>query len=682
MADKEVDQPVSYWTLRRKVQKAVTKDMQSMVCQTSLFDYDESMYMNQSVEHSELCSESGASDGHVEEFREDTDIDDHFQNSLEDIENLLDVMNRNDSDIDNDTDITETDSLEIKLADWAVQHKITHAALSDLLSILRDEHPFLPSDPRTLLKTLVSYEVKDIGGGSYYHFGVLEGILSKLAVHYPNHNYQTNHILLNINVDGLPIFKSCNVQFWPILGMIAQPKMGDPFVIGLFCGNSKPSDPFTFMHDFIQEMKRLEQDGFMFQNKHFSLALSAVICDAPARAFVKNVMGHNAYYGCERCVQRGVWNKKVTFPETYAELRSDVQFDEMTNAEHHKGASPFRELSFGMVSQFPLDYMHLVCLGVMRRLILLWMKGPLPSRIGPLATRLISASLLEMRKRLPREFARKPRSLAELERWKATELRQFLLYTGPLALLGNISDNLYHNFMLLSVPMFILLSPRLSIEYCDYAEKLLLLFVQHYNDIFGSEFVVYNVHSLVHLAQDSRMFQGSLDNVSAFPFENFMCSLKKMIRKPQNPLQQAIRRLSETRNLSKFQNKGIVEMPRRTHLDGPVPAGYDRCMQFHEIHMPLFYLAKNECDACVRIGNDIALICNILQMNDEIYVAYHVFSTVEDFFSYPLQSSCLGIYKVSDICRRLQVAHITEIAYKYVLLRRRDISVAIPLLHN
>lgn len=39
-----------------------------------------------------------------------------------------------------------------------------------------------------------------------------------------------------------------------------------------------------------------------------------------------------------------------------------------------------------------------------------------------------------LREHVSREFARKPRGLAELDRMKATKFRQFLLYTGIIVL--------------------------------------------------------------------------------------------------------------------------------------------------------------------------------------------------------------------------------------------------------
>ncbi|ESP02013.1 hypothetical protein LOTGIDRAFT_79308, partial [Lottia gigantea] len=63
---------------------------------------------------------------------------------------------------------------------------------------------------------------------------------------------------------------------------------------------------------------------------------------------------------------------KITFPDIDSDLRTDAQFDEMAQIKHHLATSPFTELNIGMVSQFPLDFMLLVYLSVMKRLLSFW----------------------------------------------------------------------------------------------------------------------------------------------------------------------------------------------------------------------------------------------------------------------------------------------------------------------
>ena len=55
--------------------------------------------------------------------------------------------------------------------------------------------------------------------------------------------------------------------------------------------------------------------------------------------------------GCEKCVQKVGYLNKVTFPETEADLKIDVQFVERLDDGHHVGVSPLTELSHGTVSQ-------------------------------------------------------------------------------------------------------------------------------------------------------------------------------------------------------------------------------------------------------------------------------------------------------------------------------------------
>ena len=51
------------------------------------------------------------------------------------------------------------------------------------------------------------------------------------------------------------------------------------------------------------------------------LEVTAIICDTPASAFVKNIKGHSGYSGCDKCTQSGEnVNNTLSFPETDAPL--------------------------------------------------------------------------------------------------------------------------------------------------------------------------------------------------------------------------------------------------------------------------------------------------------------------------------------------------------------------------
>lgn len=102
-----------------------------------------------------------------------------------------------------------------------------------------------------------------------------------------------------------------------------------------------------------------------------------------------------------------------------------------------------------MIKDIPLDYMHLICLGVMRKLLNLWsgLAKP-PSKLSTRQYKELSDALECNSYNAPYEFMRRPRSLSELKRYKATEFRQFLFYTGPVVT-RNICKNpdMYLNFL-------------------------------------------------------------------------------------------------------------------------------------------------------------------------------------------------------------------------------------------
>jgi hypothetical protein len=562
---------------------------------------------------------------------------------------------------DNDVGMAE------HLRDWAIQHKITHTAVNALLQVMHADHSDLPLDARTLLKTPTAITVKKVAGGSFYYFGVQDCLQAKLQLCCgPCEDYGC-HIALKVNVDGLPLFKSSNGQLWPILGLCDETWLDEePFVIGIFYGESKPSSADELMHDFVEEMLKLKTDGFLFKNNVFHVTVSAFICDAPARAFLKNVKLHSGYYGCERCTQRGAWFGKVVFPEVDALKRKDSDYHGLQNvvrnidevgyddeSTHVTGPCILNKLSVGLVSEFPLDYMHLCCLGVMRRILRILTKPTTGTskkwKLAPGIIQSLSTMHVTMQAHTPREFSRKPRSLLDLERWKATELRFFMLYSGPVVLKTHVDARLYDNFMLFSLAMRILLSPTLCASHCDYAQILLLEFVQQFGKIYGQDGLVYNVHSCIHLCDDAKKF-GCLEKISAFPFENFLGKLKRMCRKRSMPLQQIVRRILETREASASdkttETAGLNNKPKKQHWNGPVPLGLEGLDQYKQIQCKNMYVSVLEGDNCFEYEGTPIQVVNILCKDElNVYIAFNKFLEARqpNLYSYPCDSKLFGI---------------------------------------
>lgn len=210
------------------------------------------------------------------------------------------------SSVDEDF-LSEQIGLPEKLADWARTYGIHLNAVSALLNVLQVDHPYLPKDARTLLGTLTVHDIKKVAGGEYYHFGLESSLVRQLSsISFTGDSC----ISVQLNIDGLPLFKSTGIQFWPVLGMIdgdhKSIKKLSPFAIGVFCGNCKPTSLSDYLREFVEECTNLEKNGFVVNGACYTFRISAVICDAPARAFVKGVKGYSGYGGCDKCKQNGV----------------------------------------------------------------------------------------------------------------------------------------------------------------------------------------------------------------------------------------------------------------------------------------------------------------------------------------------------------------------------------------
>ncbi|XP_065645221.1 uncharacterized protein LOC136075714 [Hydra vulgaris] len=117
---------------------------------------------------------------------------------------------------------------------------------------------------------------------------------------------------------------------------------------------------------------------------------------------------------------------------------------------------------------------------------------------------------------MPSEFASQPQSLQNLDPWKTTEFRQFLIYLGPVVLKGVVSEQVYEHFLLLSISIGIMLTSndQFCNNHLEYARIMTTHFVYSYKYIFVETFTVYNVHSLLHLVDEIKITIAAHSTVS------------------------------------------------------------------------------------------------------------------------------------------------------------------------
>jgi hypothetical protein len=188
--------------------------------------------------------------------------------------------------------------------------------------------------------------------------------------------------------------------------------------------------------------------------------------------------------------------------------------------------------------------MHQVCLGIVKRLLLCWIDRTRKVKLSASQKLIVNTRLETFRCVVTSDFNRKLRTLAELAHWKATEFHTFLLYTGFIALHKIVHDGIL--WLFLNVSLRTLISDRLAVD-SDlhlFAHELICYFVNKSAEIYGPQFLVYNVHSLTHLSKEVELFN-KLDSCSVFEFKNYMQTLKKYLQSAKNLVPRVSCRLQE-----------------------------------------------------------------------------------------------------------------------------------------
>ncbi|XP_011688337.1 PREDICTED: uncharacterized protein LOC105450269 [Wasmannia auropunctata] len=504
----------------------------------------------------------------------------------------------------------------------------------------------------------ISSQIIEMNDGKYIHFGFAESLRHSIKMHFQTYPVE---LKVNINIDGLPISKSSGSQFWPILGAIVADFYSEPFVIGIYHGNTKPKDADVFLKSFVEEAKCILDNGLNINKMIIRIKLNAIICDAPAKSFICGIKGHTGYFSCTKCIQEGEFiNNKVVFLELNSPLRTDHSFSTRQHEEHHvekylTQLTSIETLGIGIIFTVPIDCMHLIFLGVNKRILRFWIKGAINIRLPAVSLDKAQQRNNKLKKFIPVEFARRPRDLLDLDRWKATEHKLFALYTGIIITKNVLSKKLYMHFTCLCVAVRIV-SDKQYKHMLHYAQSLFEYFVRKFREYYGDQYLSHNVHNLLHICEDVKRFE-TIDSYSAFKYENYLYTIKKSLQVSGKPLEQIANRIIEKRNIEKNFRYSMKDYPI---------IYYDKNKtRVKRVEFDGFMLSSNNPDNCCSlINNIIATVNDIYFSNNILYFRVTQHLSVEPFFSSPCDSTLVGIYKISEAVLSYAIVTANEISRK------------------
>ncbi len=241
------------------------------------------------------------------------------------------------------------------------------------------------------------------------------------------------------------------------------------------------------------------------------LRLRYVIADAPKRASLQGLKSHAATAGCPYCFARKVnkhWPSSTSGgrPRTDEEIRrkaEEIAEGILDDGEGIKGISPLVDVpGLDLINDVPAEAMHLIFLGVTRKMIKMMYKHSNSKKYNLRYRRASDAMLnsgLGATKALD-GFSRRPRDL-DVAVYKAEEYKNLLVAYWPTVMLSCPRETI--RIWLLTVFIVRAMSQpdscynRLREKY-DF-EELLVDWYEAYEETFGAEQCTYNTHCFHHL---------------------------------------------------------------------------------------------------------------------------------------------------------------------------------------
>lgn len=368
----------------------------------------------------------------------------------------------------------------------------------------------------------------------------------------------------------------------------------------------------------------------------------------------------------------------VVFLKSRYPARNNEDFRAKKYGAHHKRDSPLLQLNIDMVEDFPVsDSLHLIDLGVMKRLLVGWKDG----KFGKYITKWRAQDIEKVGQFLltcktPKEIHRSTRSIDVLAYWKASEFRTFLYYLSFVILKDVLCSEAYHHFLCFFCAITIC-SSETYFHFLDLADQLLDFFVENFEKFYSKDYLTSNIHNLSHVVSEVRRF-GKLQDYNAYPFENKLFSIKKLIRQGNNPLSQVARRLSE---------KHLLEIENlNENLDKSYPQ-VKKCksdklnLQFQD-----FVLSSYGPDKWFLSTENHIIEIQVISLSDTDCIQIHGnrILNLTNVFDTPIKSSFLNVFKcnMNNINKTTVLCQVNDIKCKIFAVIHDSFIYFSPLLHT
>ena len=359
-------------------------------------------------------------------------------------------------------------------------------------------------------------------------------------------------VSIMIHSDGIPLYKSKNCNAWPILGAVlelppfARTRADNILLLAIWIGKKKPNFDVVFKR-LANQFSTLRNEGVQISEREkIKVVFPMLMGDMPALSAMVQFVEPHAFYACMFCDTKGTYSHEghcITYPiDNSAELRTSDNFKKCARLAASmqpridrertigiKGLSSFFEiLDVPLPHSVVIDAMHTVFLCHSKKLLIQLQTSISKENLLKISQKLHSINYIH-------DILRRPRSFSNVHKWKASEVRTFILYIGLPVLVEFLSEDDGGHLALYIIILRLLhdywendkqLSDAISSLLRCYMKTLSEKVESHQ---YPPKLLTISTHTHLHLPLQCKKF-GRLDWLTNFVFENFLGYLKAFVK--------------------------------------------------------------------------------------------------------------------------------------------------------